>query len=109
MTAYILSRAAARSMVSTWFSSGLLLSDSVGIHRLFSMFTVYDPSGTDSARSLRELTSSDEVRIFLTPGHEVEQEQLVPYGAILKNIVDVASKATAFSSDIPASFVIVYE
>ncbi len=96
-------------MVKTWFSSGLFLSDAAGIHSLFSVFTVFDPSGLDSTKSLKELTSNDEVRLFLTPGHETEQEDLVPYGSIIKGIIDIASKATFLSSDDPAGFVIQYE
>lgn len=109
MTTYILSRTAARAMCTVWFSSGLSSSNPVAIHTACSMFTVYDPSATGSTKSLKELGASDEVRIFLTPGHEIEQEQLVPYGSILGNIIHHASKATPFVSDAPARFVIVYE
>lgn len=108
MTAYILSRETARHMCAIWFSSGLSLSNPAAIHNACSMFTVYDALGS-SLVSLKELRSSDEVRISLTPGHEIEQEELIPYGNILSKIIQCASKATPFASDAPASFIIMYD
>ncbi len=111
MTTYKLTKETARQMLDTWFATGFSLSDSDAIHRMLSMFTVYDLSSLNSVHSLKELHSSDEVRCHLTPGQKngTDQENLVPYGAVLNTIVQYAAKATPFVSDAPARFVIVYE
>lgn len=111
MTTYKLTKETARQMLDTWFSTGFSLSDSSAIHRIFSMFTVYDLSSLNSIQSLKELHSSDKVCCYLTPGQKngTDQENLVPYGHVLNTIIQYAAKATPSASDASASFVIVYE
>jgi hypothetical protein len=109
MSNYILSRATARTMISTWHSLNLSLNDFAGIHSACGMHTVFNPLASGTMVSLTELQPGDQVTLCLTPGHEIEQEDLVPYGHLLKHIIDVASGPTATPPDDLPEFFIVYE
>ena len=109
MTKYILSRNAALGLCHAWFSLGLSSSDPMAVHNALSMYTVFDLMAAGTTKSLKELNPSDEVRLHLTPQHEIEQESLVPYAHILKHIIDLASGPMPYTSDGKPKFSIVYE
>ena len=97
-------------MISTWHSSNLSLDDFTAIYNKCSTFTVFNPLASGTMVSLAELhPSSDTVTLYLTPGHEIEQETLVPYGHLLKHIIDVASGSAPTAPDDLPKFIIVYE
>lgn len=109
MTEYVLSRSVARKMLSGWQVSSLALNDISGIHNTYKTYMIFNPLVSGSTVSLQELQPVDVVRLYLTPGHEVEQEDLVPYGNILKHIIDVASGPVPTEPDNQPKFSIVYE
>lgn len=96
-------------MLAARHPSHLSLADLSDIHTAYRIFTVFNPLTSGTTVFLQELQIGDEVRLCLTPGHEVEQAGLIPYGNILKHIIDVASGPTPTASDDLPKFVIVYE
>jgi hypothetical protein len=107
---YILSRATARSLRDIWISLGHSLDNISDIRINCGMKTVFNPlAASGSSVSLAELHQSDTVTLYLTPGHEIEQEDLVPYGNLLKHIIDVTSGPVAMQPDDLPKFTIVYE